>query len=234
MAFPIGTLINIVAVVIGSTIGLLFRNTLKEKYKQIVFQAIGLFTIVLGISMAVEMKNPLIVIFAIIIGGLIGELINLDIFFDSFAEQIKNKLHLKEQKFTEGLITAFLLFCIGSMTILGSIQEGIDGDNSLLITKSVLDGFSSIALASTFGIGVLFSIVPMLIFQGGLTILASLVGEFVPVDLISYLSAIGGILILGIGINLLEIKKIKVINLLPSLIIVIVIYVIMTYLNINF
>lgn len=231
---PIGTFINIGAVIVGSLIGLLFRKTLKEKYKLIVFQGLGLITIILGISMSMNVGNPLIIIFAILIGGLIGEFINLQDHIDLLAEKVKRRFKFKEQKFTDGLVTSFLLFCIGSMTILGSIQEGTTGNNELLITKSVLDGFSSIALASTFGIGVLFSIIPMLIFQGGLTLLASLFGNIISEDLIMYLSATGGILILGIGINLLEIKKIKVVNLLPSLLVVVIIYVVLSLLNINF
>ena len=174
--------------------------------------------------MAIPFPNPLIIIFAILIGGLIGVLINLEKRLDNLSSSIKKKLNLKDSKFNEGLLTAFLIYCIGSMTILGAINEGVSGDNSLLITKSVLDGFTSIALASTFGIGVIFSIVPMLIFQGGLTIFASIFGNFFTESLIQYLTSTGGILILGIGINLLDIKKISVLNLLPSLLVVVLLF----------
>lgn len=224
MVLPIGTFVNISTVLVGGAIGLVIKNSLPEKYKTIIFQGIGLFTIVLGISMAIPFPNPLIIIFAILIGGLIGVLINLEKRLDNLSTFVKKKLNLKDSQFNEGLITAFLIYCIGSMTILGAINEGINGDNSLLITKSVLDGFTSIALASTFGVGVLFSIVPMLIFQGGLTILSSQFGNFFTESLIQYLTSTGGILILGIGINLLDIKKISVLNLLPSLVVVVLLF----------
>ncbi len=224
MNIPVGTFINIFSVILGGSLGILIKNSLPEKYKKIIFQGIGLFTILLGISMAIPFPNPLIIIFSVLIGGLIGVLLNLEERLDNLSSSLKKKLNLKDSKFNEGLITAFLIYCIGSMTILGAINEGISGDNSLLITKSVLDGFTSIALASTFGVGVIFSVIPMLIFQGGLTLLASFFGNFFTESLIQYLTRTGGILILGIGINLLELKKISVLNLLPSLIVVVVLF----------
>jgi len=117
------------------------------------------------------------------------------------------------------MLTAFLLYCMGSMTILGALDEGMKGDSTLLITKSVMDGFSSVALASAFGIGVAFSVIPMLIFQGGLTLLAVYFGEFIDASVVNELTAVGGILLIGLGINILDIKKIKVFNLFPALII---------------
>ena len=222
MIFPLGTIINIGAVILGGSIGLIVKQNLPERYKLIIFQAIGLFTILLGISMALPLPNPLLIVFALLIGGTIGVALKLERKMETLSTNIGKNLKLKDSKFNEGLVTAFLIYCIGSMTILGSINEGINGDNSLLLTKSVMDGFTSIALASTFGVGVLFSTIPMLIFQGGLTILASFLGAFFTESLIQYLSCIGGILIIGVGINLLELKKISVLNLLPSLIVIIV------------
>ena len=224
MNIPVGTFINIFSVILGGSLGILIKNSLPEKYKKIIFQGIGLFTILLGISMAIPFPNPLIIIFSVLIGRFNRCFANLEERLDNLSSSLKKKLNLKDSKFNEGLITAFLIYCIGSMTILGAINEGISGDNSLLITKSVLDGFTSIALASTFGIGVIFSIIPMLIFQGGLTLLASFFGNFFTESLIQYLTSTGGILILGIGINLLELKKISVLNLLPSLIVVVVLF----------
>jgi hypothetical protein len=224
MNLPIGTFVNIATVIVGSGIGLFIREKLPEKYKKIIFQGIGLFTIALGLSMVLPIPNPLIIIFSVLIGGLIGVFLNIEERLDNLSTVIKKKLKLKDSQFNEGLITAFLIFCIGSMTILGAINEGIKGDNSLLITKSVLDGFTSIALSSTFGIGVMFSAIPMLIFQGGLTVLASFLGDFFTESLIQYMACTGGILIVGIGINLLEIKKISVLNLLPSLVIVVILF----------
>lgn len=218
---PIGTFINIITVIIGSTVGLLLGNRFPQKIKGIAFQSLGLISLLIGIQMALKVDNPLTLIFAILIGAIVGESINLEKIFDSAGEFLKQKVKSKNTKFTEGLVTAFLIFCIGSMTIVGSINEGVSGDKTLLLTKSVLDGFTSIALASTFGIGVIFSVIPMLILQGGLTIFAGLFQPFFTQSLINQLTATGGILILGIGINLLELKKIKVINMLPALLVII-------------
>ena len=132
------------------------------------------------------------------------------------------------------MLTAFLLYCMGSMTILGALEEGIKNDSTLLITKSVMDGFSSIALASAFGIGVAFSIIPMLLFQGGLTLLAVAFGDFFSQTMINELSATGGILLIGLGINILEIKHIKIFNLLPALVFVVLFTWLKAYLNISF
>lgn len=151
-----------------------------------------------------------------------GELVRLDKRIETLSDALKSKLKFKDQGFTEGLVTAFLIFCIGSMTIVGALNEGISGDKSLLLTKSMLDGFTSIALASTFGVGVLFSVIPMLVVQGGITVFAGLFQNLFSDILLAQLTATGGVLILGIGINLLEIKTIKVINLLPSLLVVLI------------
>lgn len=219
---PIGTFINIVAVLIGGTLGLLLHKNFPENIKNIVFQGLGLCTLFIGMQMALQAKDPLILIFSILIGAIFGEWIHLDQKIDNLSDALKKKLKFKDQGFTEGLVTAFLIFCVGSMTIVGALNEGISGNRSLLLTKSMLDGFTSIALASTYGIGVLFSIVPMLVFQGGITVFAGQFQGLFSQTLISQLSATGGVLILGIGLNLLEIKKIKVINFLPSLLVAII------------
>jgi hypothetical protein len=218
----LGTLINIVAVIFGSTVGLILHWRLPKKITTIVFQGIGLFTLFLGITMATKTSNFLIMIFSIVIGSIVGELIDIDNYLNRFSEYLKLKMKLKSDKFSEGLITAFLLFCMGSMTILGAIEEGLGGKPNLLLAKSVLDGFSSIALSAALGIGVMFSVVPLLIYQGGLTLFASSLQNFFTEVLINELTAVGGLLLIGLGINILEIKKLKVLNMLPSLIIVII------------
>lgn len=219
---PIGTLVNIIAVIIGSTIGLLLGNKFPDKIKSIAFQSLGLISLLIGMQMALKVENPLTLIFAILIGAIIGELVNLEKIFENAGNFLKQKVKSKNDKFTEGLVTAFLIFCVGSMTVVGSINEGVSGNKTLLFTKSLLDGFTSIALASTLGVGVLFSIIPMLILQGGLTIFAGMFQSFFTTSLINQLTAVGGILILGIGLNILEIKKIRVVNMLPALIIIII------------
>ena len=222
MFVPLGTIINTLAVIVGSTVGLLLHRAIPDKIKAIFFQATGLATVLIGVQMGLRVGNLLVVIFSVIIGGAIGELINLETRIEKISNTIKVLFHSSNEKFTDGLVTAFLIFCIGSMTILGSLNEGITGDRSLLLIKSILDGFTSIALASTYGIGVLFSALPLFIFQGLITVSASFLQPLFTPYILNQVAATGGLLIIGIGINLLEIKRIKVINLLPALVLVVI------------
>ncbi len=212
-----GTLINAVAVILGGSIGLLVHKNLPRSLVKIAFQGIGLFTLFLGFLMASEASNFVIMIFSIVIGGVIGELIKLDELLDRSGELIKTRLGSREDKFVDGFVTSTLLFCVGSMSILGAIEEGLGGEPNLLLAKSLLDGLSSIALASSMGVGVLVSVVPMIIYQGGISIFAGWVDSFLTEIMISEMTGVGGLLLIGLGLTLLEIKKIKVINMLPSL-----------------
>lgn len=218
----IGTIINVGAVIIGSLIGLLIHTKLSKRSTTIVFQGIGLFTIFLGIKMALKTDYLLIMVFSLVIGSIIGELLNIEKSINNLSEYLRRKIKIGSDKFSEGLITAFLLFCLGSMTILGAIEEGLGGRPNLLLTKSLMDGFSSIALSASLGIGVIFSVIPLLIYQGGLTLFAGYLQNFFNQVMINELTAVGGILLIGLGINILEILKIKISNMLPSLVIVIV------------
>ncbi len=218
----IGTLVNVATVVTGSLIGILFKSRLPERFIKIFFQVIGLFTLYLGFSMALKSTHVLQMIFSLIIGAVIGESLHLDRGLEKLAEKMKKRFKSTNEHFSDGLLTAFLLYCMGSLTILGAIQEGMTGDAHLLFIKSLMDGVSSIALASGLGIGVLFSAVPLLIYQGGITLLAMWLGNFFPAIMITELSAVGGILLLGLGIDILGIKKIKVINMLPALVVIVV------------
>jgi uncharacterized membrane protein YqgA involved in biofilm formation len=219
---PLGTIVNAVAVMVGSTIGTLVGERLPERIKKIVFQAIGLSTLVIGMRMAFEVQSILVLIFSLLLGGVTGELIKLHDRVNKAADRLKSKFKNSQAHFSEGLVTAFLIFCIGSMTIVGAIDEGLRGDHTILYTKSVLDGFTSVALASTYGFGVFFSVIPLFLFQGGITLLANLSQDFFSPLLIAQLTAVGGAMIIGIGINLLDIKQIKIINLLPALVWVVV------------
>lgn len=216
-----GTLINVGTVLLGSTIGLLIHSRLPERYTKIMFQVFGLFTIFLGIKMALETNNIMVMIFSLLIGTLLGEWWNLEKGMDRLAGFIKRKVKSKNEKFSEGFVTAFLVFCMGSMTILGAIEEGLGDKPNLLLTKSLMDGFSSMALASALGIGVLFSVIPLLIYQGGLTLFAAYISDILSPEVVAELSAVGGILLVGLGFILLDIKKIRVMNMLPSLVIVV-------------
>jgi uncharacterized protein len=218
----LGTIVNIIAIIVGSSLGLYLNKRLPERFINIFFQVIGLFTIFLGISMALETTHFLHMIVALITGSIIGEALRIQKGFDRMGSYLKRRLRIGNKKFTEGLITAFLLYCIGSLTIVGAIEAGLTGDEELIYLKSIMDGISSIALASGLGIGVMFSVIPLLIFQGGITLLASVFGEFIPQVMITEISAVGGILLLGMGISILNIKRINVMNMLPSLITIII------------
>ncbi len=218
---PIGTFVNMATVVIGSLIGMALQQSFPEEIKEIVFQAIGLCVLLIGVLMSQKVPEGylLVLIFSMLLGGIIGQGLHLDQFFQNTGDAIKVLFSIEGDNFTEGLVTTFLIFCIGSMTIVGAIEEGVSGNRELLLAKSLLDGITSIALASTYGIGVLFSIVPMLIFQGGITVLASYSKSFFTEKMIGMLSATGGLLILGLGVNILQLGEIKVENLLPALLV---------------
>lgn len=216
----IGTIVNTVAIFAGGTIGLMFNKKMPERVTTIYFQAIGLFTLAIGISMAVSMKEILIVVSSLAVGSLLGEWINLEAVAERLSNVLKKRFRIGSEKFSEGMITAFLLFCIGSMTIVGTIQEGTGGSPDLLYTKSLMDFFSAILLASAFGFGVVLSAVLVLLFQGTLTLLAMYAGSFFTSEIILGLTNVGGILLIGLGINILEIKKLRIMNMLPALIVV--------------
>ncbi|MDR1861184.1 MAG: DUF554 domain-containing protein [Bacteroidales bacterium] len=213
----IGTLVNTGAVIVGSSIGLLIKQALPKRYETIYFQAVGLFTIVLGIKMSLAMAAPLPVVLSLVIGGFTGLLFRLDERVEHLGDSLKKSIHSKNERFTEGLTTGLLLFCMGSMTIVGCIEEGFGATSDLLLTKSVMDFFSSIMLAAAMGLGILFSAIAVLVFQGGITLLVSVIGAGIPENIISEIGVAGGIILLGLGLNLLDIKNIKVINLLPAL-----------------
>lgn len=221
---PWGTLVNVGAVIIGSLAGLLLKRGLPPRFKAIIFQGIGLVTFIIGVqgAMAVDSARHLMeVIFAILLGGLLGEAINLQGSLEKLGAWIKSRAHNADHRFTEGMVTAFLIFCIGPMTIVGALDEGIRGDASVLFAKSVLDLFMSMALASSLGLGVLFSIIPLFVFQYGITLLGiGAQGMFSEV-VIAQMTAVGGVLILGLGIDILELRKLQVANMLPALLFVI-------------
>jgi len=224
LQWPIATFVNMLAVAVGSILGLLLQSVFNEDIQGIVFQAVGLGTILIGLKMALRLPGGymLIFIFALILGGILGEVIGLAEWMSSLSDQLKLFVGASDSNFTEGLITAFLLFCIGSMTIVGALEEGLSKNRSLIYVKSTLDGFTAIALTASFGIGVLFSIIPMLIFQGGITVLAVKLKPIFDQKTLDLVSAVGGILIIGISINMLQLGEITLENLLPSLLVAII------------
>ncbi|MEZ4910980.1 MAG: DUF554 domain-containing protein [Saprospiraceae bacterium] len=225
MQLPKGTLINVVTVTLGSLIGLTLKNLISSSYEIIVFQALGLGTILIGIKMALKCPEGYLlhIIFSLILGGVLGEFIHLDQVIDSGTLALKHIISNEDAGFSEGLVTAFILFCVGSMTFLGALEEGMTGNNELLLVKSTLDGFSSIFLSATFGVGVLFSIIPLFIFQSSLTLGARRISKYLNDNIIQSISSLGGLLILGISINLLKIGNVHLENLLPGLLLVVMV-----------
>ena len=194
----LGTIINVGAVIAGTSIGVIIQSKLPKKIIEIIFQVMGLFTLLLGAMMALKMQHLIIAIGSLVLGSIIGEIIGLEKYMNRFSAWVKKKVKLKGEKFSDGLITAFLLYCMGSLTILGAIEEGINNNIDLLLMKSLMDGVSSIALTSALGVGVGFSAVPLLIYQGGLTLLAGSIGSFFTETIITELSAVGGVLLIGL------------------------------------
>lgn len=224
MILPLGSIVNTLSVITGSIIGIYFGSFLSEKIRKAVFQIIGLFTLALGVQMSLKTNQFLILLGSLIIGTIIGESLFIEKGVESLSNKLKIKLRSENKLFSEGLISAFLLYCIGSMTFVGSIEEGINQDRTLMYTKSLMDGVTSILLASSFGTGVLFSAIPLLILQSALTLGANYFESYLHSELITEISAVGGIIIIGIGLNILEITKIKVSNMLPALLLIIPIY----------
>jgi len=214
----LGTLINVGAVIAGSLVGLFFHTRLPKRFATVAFQGIGLFTLFIGFTMATKTKSLLVLVFSIVLGAITGELLDIDRLLNRFGEWLRARLRLGGERFAEGLVAAFLLFCMGSMTVLGAIEEGLGGRPNLLAAKSVLDGFASLALAASLGIGVLFSVIPLFIYQGGLTLLAGSLHAVMTDVVVSEVSAAGGLILIGLGITILDIKQLRVLNMLPALV----------------
>lgn len=215
----VGTLINVGTVAAGSLLGMGLNARLPERFTQIVFQVLGLFTLLMGVHMALGSGNMLVLVLGTLIGAIIGEACKLEDRANRLAEKLGAARSPDDAgKFAQGLVTAFMLFCIGALTVLGCFQEGLEGDNRLIITKAIMDFFSSTALAAAFGKGVLFSVVPLLVYQGGLTLLAGVLKPILSDPMITELSASGGLMLMGLGINILDIRHIRVVNMLPALI----------------
>ncbi|KXK10997.1 MAG: putative membrane protein YdfK [Chloroflexi bacterium OLB14] len=221
-----GTLINIVAVLIGGAIGLIFGSRIPERFKSTVIAGMGLFTGAIGLQMFLQSENQLIVLGAIIIGIILGEWLAIEDRLQSFGQTLEKRFSPSVETdsvsstFVRGFMVASLLFCVGPMSILGSIQDGLTGDYQLLAVKSTLDLFTSIAFASTLGIGVLFSSIVVLIYQGGISLLAGSLSAIISDPMMNEMTATGGVILFGLAIsNLLEIKKIRVGNFLPALVI---------------
>lgn len=219
----LGTIVNALAIMLGSVIGLTLKRGMPTRFKEVIMQGIGLTVILIGLKMSLDINNEIIVIVSLVIGGLIGEFLRIDYRLEKLGERLKKMIGTKDSGFVNGFVTASLIYCVGAMAIMGSIESGLTGNHKILFAKSSLDGITAIVFSSTLGIGVLFSALSVFIYQGILTLLAVSVKDFLVPEVVAYMSSVGGLLIVGIGLSLLGIKEIKIANLLPAVFIVIII-----------
>lgn len=229
----LGTLVNMIAIVAGSAIGLLLKGGLKTRFQETIMNSLGLAVMFIGISGALQglftvkgnglqTVNVMLMIIALALGAFFGELFNIEEHLNQMGEFMKVKLKVKGEKganFVEGFVNSSLLFCVGAMAIIGSLEDGLSGDTSTLFAKAIIDGVVAIFFASTLGIGVFFSIIPLGLYQGGITLCATFVEPYLNDQLVANLSFIGSVLIFGIGINMVFGKKIRCGNLLPAVLI---------------
>jgi len=213
----LGTIANAGAIIIGGIAGSFFRKGISERFSNIIMSVLGLFTLVLGMMFAVDTQNALVVIFSLVIGSVIGEWIDIEKRMNDLGDYVQGKLNSGEGSFSKGFVTASLLFCVGTMSIMGSLQSGLMNNHNILLTKSILDGTISVVFASTLGIGVVLSSLPVLVYQGSIALLASSVAPYLSEAVITEMTAVGGVLLVGMGINLLETRKLKVGNMLPAI-----------------
>lgn len=237
-----GTIINTVAIIIGGLFGMLFGNFLKERHQESLTMACGISVLFIGISGALEgmlsvegnsivSANSMLIVICLAIGALIGEILNIEDKFERFGEWLKQKSgNAKDKRFVEGFVTASLTVCIGAMAIVGSIEDGLTGDYSILAIKAILDFIIIMVMTTSMGKGAAFSAIPVCLFQGSITLLASFVEPLMTPLALSYLSLVGNVLIFCVGVNLVWGKKVRVANLLPG----VVIAVIMAFLPISF
>ncbi len=222
----LGTIVNALAVVVGGLIGLLFKNSIPEKIADALLKAAGLAVITVGIKLMFAGDNLTLLIMSIIIGTAIGELINIEGKLDNLGEMVEGKMKNKQSNIALGFVTCTLIYCVGSMAIVGSIQSGLSGNHEILFSKALLDGIMSITMTASLGVGVIFSSISILIYQGTITLLAQFMQSLLSDVVVREMTSIGGTLIMAIGLNFLEIKRIKVGNMLPAIFVPIIYYLI--------
>lgn len=216
-----GTLVNVVAVLVGSGIGLAIGNRLSQRLREIMTTGLGLSTLLIGVQMVLKVQSPLVVIASMVIGGVTGELLGIEEALERAGEWLRSRARSGSGTFVTGYVTASLVFCVGPMTLLGSIQEGLTGNPDIIYTKAMLDGAASVAFASSLGVGVGFAAITVLVFQGALTLLGAQLAFLLRPEILNEVTATGGLLILAIGLLLLEVKRLRVANLLPALVVVV-------------
>ncbi len=219
---PVGSLVNGAAIIVGAVLGLLLHGRFPDRVRAIMFQALGLSIILIGLKMALAMTTPILVVVSLLSGAVVGELCDIERRMARLGDRIKAVLQSKNALFTDGLVTASVVFCTGTMAILGPFDEALRGDRTLLLTKAMLDGSVGLILASTYGAGVILSFVPVVLYQGLLTLCAAGTHAYFTPERLTQLTAVGGLLIVAIGINMLGLLRIKVSNFLPAIVVAVV------------
>ena len=209
-------------IICGASMGLLLRKKIPAKIMELPVQGMALFVFTLGAGMAIKTRQPLIVIASIAVGSLIGELLNIEGAFERWSLKLEQRLGDSAEGFASGFITTSLIYCTGSMAVLGSFEEGLGGYPSLLLAKGLIDGLTSVAMAASLGFGVIFSSIPVFLYQASLTLAAQWIQPFMSDAAIIEMSATGGLMLMAIGINLLALMRIRVMNMLPGLVIAVV------------
>ena len=227
----LGTIVNTLAIIAGSLLGIVFRGGIPNKYQVTIMKAISLAVILIGLKMAFKTDAVLLVIFSLVIGSIFGEFIKIEDRLENLGKRLEIKFAKAGNGIAKGFVVASLVYCVGSMAIVGSMESGLTGNHQTLFAKSALDGLSSIIFASTFGIGVLFSSISVFVYQGILTLTSTLMKPFLIPPVIDQMSGVGGLLIMAIGFNLLEIQKIKVGNMLPAIFIPLIYYMLKQLVN---
>lgn len=224
-----GTIVNALLILLGSLIGLFFTK-IPERYKETVMHGIGLAVVLIGLQMAFSTNNMVLVLVSLMFGAIVGEFLRIEDFLNDLGNWLGSKFTntADSTSVSQGFITATMIFCIGAMAIIGSLDSGIRGDHEVLITKGIIDGFTALVLTTTLGFGVMLSVVPLVLYQGLITLFATQIENWIPESILNGLileiTAVGGLLIVAIGMNLLKIKTIRIANLMPALLLVVLFY----------
>jgi uncharacterized membrane protein YqgA involved in biofilm formation len=213
----LGSAVNAAAIIIGGVAGSILKRGISERFSNLIMSSLGLLTLAIGMMFAIGTKQIMVVVFSLVLGSILGEWIDIEKRMNDLGLYVEDKLKTKEGNFSKGFVTASLLFCVGSMAIMGSLQSGLNNNHTILYTKAVMDGIFAAVFASTLGIGVALSFLPVLVYQGAITMLASVIAPYLSTAVVTEMTATGGILLLGIGLSILEIRKIKVGNMLPAI-----------------
>lgn len=213
----IGNIANALAIIAGGIVGLLLRGGIPERYRETLMQAVGLCVVLIGISSSLKSNAVMTVIMSLVAGSVIGELIRIEARLETFGKLIEKRIASNNSDFSKGFVQASLIFCVGSMAIVGSIESGLTGNHQTLFAKSVLDGVTTIVLTSISGAGVIMSSVSVFLYQSLITLLASVIKPYMTTEVINQMSSVGGLLIIAIGLNMLEVGRIRAGNMLPSI-----------------